>query len=194
MFSISVLGSIGIFPAGADSKEDRGHSPLLSQTKESGSLAHEYQFKTECTIYKKRVVIKQIAGEIESKTVKRVRLSGPIGDYINAASTGPFIEEVSFLLGGPEETDIAYTETGDQIILKQTGSYTVSNDAPEAATLINFLNLNCNGAADEPLPDDPNACPSGPDPVFALNPFTGSCTLYETLCDVPIYEIVGACA
>jgi hypothetical protein len=193
MFSMSVLGSTGIFPAAADSKEDRGHSPLLSQTKESGSVAPEYQFKTECTIYKKGVVIKQIAGEIESKTVKRVRLSGPIGDYINAASTGPFIEEVSFLLGGPEETNIAYTETGDQIILNQTGSYTVRNDAPEAATLINFLNLNCNGAADEPLPDDSNACPSGPDPVSALNPFTAVCTLYPTLCDVPIGEIVGAC-
>ncbi len=134
LLAVTMIGIL--FPGSTFAK------PLLTQTKTSGSVAPPYHYSTECMIYRHKIVIKKQAGEIESKIMSRISLYGPVFDLIDAASAGEIIEEGGSI-GGPQESDIAYNKRGEATLLLQTGFVNRTNNAPEAATLINFLNLHC---------------------------------------------------
>lgn len=116
--------------------------PLLSQTITNGTVAPPYQTSTECEIYPNKVVVTQRAGNITSTTKVKIALKGNIRELITAAGAGQISTEPG-PIGGPTESELAYKANGDAVVLKQTGALNQTNQAAEAATLINFLSLSC---------------------------------------------------
>ena len=79
---------------------------------------------------------------MKSTTTTKATVQGDIAKLIEAAGAGQ-LDSKDGAIGGPNQTYTAYSPSGNPIVLAATGSVNQTNNAPEAATLVNFLDLNC---------------------------------------------------
>ncbi|WP_374088373.1 hypothetical protein [Methylomicrobium lacus] len=142
LFFLLASTVIGIAFIGPTSAYSNAKKPLLKQIKASGNVSPLYQYSTECTIYPNKIVLQKSTGGITSLSTIKHALKGNIRELITAASAGEITQEPG-PTDGPTENDIAYNKKGEATLLKQTGSVMHTNNAPEADTLINFLNISC---------------------------------------------------
>jgi hypothetical protein len=122
--------------------------PLLKKTTGSGFVMWQWAQATNCEIFADRVVKSNWAAGLSAVETVTLKIEGDMAAKIAKAAEGPFSEEPG-IIDGPTKSYVAtmFGPRGEpaRITLFATGEgRDIENQAPEAVTLRNFLDLLCN--------------------------------------------------
>ena len=115
--------------------------PLLAKTSMNGYVPSEQMKENECFVYSNKVVLKQTAGELSTTKEQPLTIKGAIKKLLKAAAKVKPIETPAST-DGPITRYLGYVDK-DELKLLSRGSETLKNPAPEAATLVEFIDANC---------------------------------------------------
>ncbi len=117
-----------------------GDKAVLTKTYTSGFVPPELSQSERCEIFEDKIVITKASAGLTSVKKQKISLSGDIYSTISKAAQGEIVKDVETIDAPTTE----YTALGSSIRLQAKGSGEYRNTAPEAQTLVLFIDQNCN--------------------------------------------------